>query len=143
MQVEQRIDINTPSDQVFEYLMAVENRKDYIPALEEVILIDPAPIRVGSQYIEVAEIANRRLETTYQVTELQVNKKITAKTIKSIFPINASLILNENNGITTLVIRLDFQLKGIFKLGSSIVKGIVSLQAKQILEQLKSNLEAK
>lgn len=141
MQIQQSINIQASSSVIFQYLLDIKNRKDYIPALEDVIMIDPLPIQKGSRYIEVAEIAGRRLETTYQVVELISNQKITAKTLKSIFPIQADLILNGNDQTTSITIQLDFQLKGIFKLASGIIKGIVNMQAKEILEKLKKNLE--
>jgi len=106
-----------------------------------VILIDEGPIRKGSRYIEVANIAGRKLKTTYQVIEFEKNKHVAAQTLKSIFPIRADLDLEEVQGGTELTIRLNFTLKGIFRLGSSVVKGIVLQQAQGILEKIKSNLE--
>ena len=142
MNVQESIEIKSTPKKIFAYLVNVDNRKDYIPALEEVIMLDPTPIQRGSRYIEVAEIAGRRLETTYQVIKFEENKLISAKTLKSIFPIQADLILEKKGKGSILKINLDFQLKGIFKLGSGIVKGIVALQAKSILEKLQQNLEA-
>ncbi len=122
--------------------MDVDNRKSYIPALEEVIMLDELPIKVGSRYIEVAEIAGRRLETTYQVIALVPNQHTSAKTIKSIFPIKADLDLTDKNGGTELKISLEFTLKGIFKLASGIVQGIVGNQAADILTKIKKNIES-
>ena len=141
MQVKQAVEINSSSKEIFDYLLDVENRKNYIPALEEVIMLDPLPIKKGSRYIEVAEIAGRKLETTYQVIALEKNKRLSAKTLKSIFPIQANLSLTEKEKHTVLSIELDFQLKGIFQLASGIIKGIVNQQAKEILTKIKQNLE--
>lgn len=131
----------SPSD-IFAYLNDVENRKDYIPALDEVIMIDPLPLGVGSRYIEVARIAGRDFKTTYQITEFLENKKITAKTIKSVFPIEAQLDLEELNENTKLTITLQLELKGIFKLVSGIIQKIVRQQSREILIKIKNNLEA-
>lgn len=141
MTAQQHIFINRPPAIIFDYLLDVKNRKSYIPALEEVIMLDEPPIQKGSRYIEVANIAGRRLETTYEVIEYEENKHTAAKTLKSIFPIRADLDLEPINGGTKLIISLNFQLKGIFKLGSSVVKAIVNQQAKGILEKIKNNLE--
>jgi len=141
MTVQQSIFIKAAPATIFTYLMNVDNRKSYIPALEEVIMLDEPPIRKGSRYIEVANIAGRRLKTTYQVIEYEENKHTAAKTLESIFPIRADLNLEAVNDGTNLIITLNFQLKGIFKLGGSVVKGIVNQQAKGILEKIKSNLE--
>ena len=141
MIVQESIEITTTPKKLFSYLIDINNRKDYIPALEEVVMLDPLPIQKGSRYIEIAEIAGRRLETTYQVIKFEENKLISAKTLKSIFPIQADLILEKKGNGSLLKINLDFQLKGIFKLASGIVKGIVALQARSILEKLQQNLE--
>ena len=141
MTAQQSIFIEASPSKIFAYLMDVNNRKSYIPALEEVILLDKGPIRKGSKYIEVANIAGRRLKTTYQVIEFEENKHTAAKTLKSIFPIRADLDLEAGQGGTNLIISLNFQLKGIFKLGASVVKSIVNQQARGILEKIKTNLE--
>jgi len=142
MKAQQSIVIKASSERIFSYLMTVENRVDYIPALDEVIMLDEGPIRVGSRYIEVAEIAGRKLKTTYQVIEFEKNRHTAAKTIKSIFPIRADLDLTQNQNDTLLVITLSFQLNGIFKLASRIVEGIVNQQAIGILKRIKSNVES-
>lgn len=141
MTAQQNIFIKSSPSEIFAYLMDVNNRKSYIPALEEVILLDELPIQKGSKYIEVANIAGRRLETTYEVIEFEKNKHTAAKTLKSIFPIRADLDLERVKGGTILTISLNFQLKGIFRLGASVVKGIVNQQTKGILEKIKINLE--
>ena len=141
MTAQQSIFIKSDPATIFAYLLDVKNRKSYIPALEEVILLDEPPIQKGSRYIEVANIAGRRLRTTYQVIEFEENKHTAAKTLESIFPIRADLDLAQVKGGTELTISLDFTLKGIFKLGASFVKGIVDQQARGILEKIKNNLE--
>lgn len=141
MNVVESIAINADRKTIFSYLVEVKNRKDYIPALDEVIMLDPLPIRRGSRYIEVAVIAGRKLKTTYQVTTFVENEKMIARTLKSIFPIEASLSLTEETTSTRLTIQLKFTLKGIFKLASGIVQGIVSQQARDILDRIKRNIE--
>lgn len=141
MKSQQSIFIKAKPAVIFAYLLDVNNRTSYIPALEEVILLDELPIQKGSRYIEVANIAGRRLKTTYQVIEFEENKHTAAQTLESIFPIRADLDLSEVEGGTNLKISLNFELKGIFRLGASIVKGIVDQQAQGILERIKYNLE--
>jgi len=142
MKVQESIVIKASRERIFSYLMNVENRVDYIPALENVIMLDEGPIGVGSKYIEVAEIAGRKLKTTYEVIEFEKNTHTAAQTIKSIFPIRADLDLIEKQGYTSLVITLTFQLSGIFKLASKIVEGIVTQQATGILKRIKRNVES-
>lgn len=141
MTTQQSILIKAKPALLFAYLNDVNNRQSFIPALEKVVLLDEAPIRLGSRYVEVANIAGRRLETTYQVIEFEKNKHVAVKTLQSIFPIRVDMDLVEQQGGTALSIKLDFTLKGIFRLGASVVKGVVNQQAKSILEQIKQNVE--
>ena len=71
MVVKEKIRINAAPEQVFSYMMEVQNRTQYIPMLEEVILLDDPPLQQGSRYIEVASIAGQDLKTTYQVLSIQ------------------------------------------------------------------------
>lgn len=136
MNIQEAQIIPVDQDQLFAYLSDVSKRIDYIPMLEDLILLDEPPIKLGSRYIEVANIAGRQLKTTYQVVELQAPERIKVKTIKSVFPIEASLQLEERSGATLLTLELNFSLSGIYKLGAPVVRGIVQQQAKDILGRL-------
>ncbi len=141
MTTQQSIFIEATPQVVFDYLLNVENRKNYIPALEKVVMLDPLPIQLGTRYIEVAKIAGRRLETTYQVIDFKKDQRISAKTIESVFPIQADLLLEKSGSGCELTINLNFKLTGIFRIASGVIKGIVNQQAKDILEKVKNNIE--
>ncbi|NET33783.1 MAG: hypothetical protein F6K19_17465 [Cyanothece sp. SIO1E1] len=141
MDLQERITIKADRNRVFTYLNQVEKRTEYIPMLDEVILLDPPPIQLGSRYIEVATIAGRDLKTTYQVIEWEQDKRVKVQTIKSIFPIAAEMNLSESNGQTIVQLQLTFTLRGIYRLGAPIVRGIVQQQAEDILRKLKKNIE--
>ena len=141
MDLQERITIKADKNRVFSYLNQVEKRTEYIPMLDEVIPIDSPPIRLGSRYIEVATIAGRDLKTTYQVIEWEQDKRVKVKTIKSIFPITAEMELSESEGHTIVQLQLTFTLKGIYRLGAPIIRGIVQQQAVDILRKLKKNIE--
>ncbi len=121
--------------------MDVDNRVFYVPALKKVVMLDPLPIKEGSKYIEVATIGGRELSTTYRVTHFIENKRLSATTEKSVFPISVDLLIDEKEGSSLLLINMNLELSGIFKIASPIVKGIVASQARGILEKLKKNIE--
>jgi carbon monoxide dehydrogenase subunit G len=141
MTTQQSIFIEEKLPIVFEYLTVVENRKDYVPALEKVIMLNTSSIQLGSQFTEVSKIAGRRLETTYEVVGFEKNKRISAKAIESIFPIQADLLVAKNGKGCDLTISLDFKLTGILKMASGVVKGIINQRAKDILRNIKKNIE--
>lgn len=141
MKVQENITIQASEEEIFVYMMEVKNRTAFIPMLEEVILLDEPPMQVGSKYIEVASIAGQNLKTTYEITGLENNKMIQVKTTESVFPIAVDLYLKPNFSATTVLIQLDFTLKGVYRLASPLIKGIVQQQAKDILRRLKEILE--
>ena len=141
LQIKESIFINARPEVIFSFLMELDNRKKYIPALQDVIMLDPLPIGLGSRYIEIANIAGRNLRTTYQITDFEENKYAVAETLKSIFPIKATSTLTELENGTELSFDLDFKLSGVFKLASGIVSGIVKKQTVEILNKVKNNVE--
>ncbi|GAB5550522.1 MAG: hypothetical protein Sapg2KO_01130 [Saprospiraceae bacterium] len=141
MQIQEQTTIQADRQVIFNYMNDITNRPTYIPMLKEVILLDEAPIQVGSRYVEVATIAGRELKTTYQVMELNTPEKIRVQTVKSVFPIEAILLFEEHGTSTLLTMQLNFTLKGIYKLGAPVVRGIVQQQAKDILGRLKGIFE--
>ena len=141
MNVTQSILIQQSPKEVYNYLMDVENRKEFIPSLQEVILLDSLPLKAGSRYIEVATIAGKSIRTTYEITRLSEGLQISARTIKSIFPIQSNLNLVDQGNSTLLTIELAFTLSGLFRIASGLIKNIVSEQAITILEKVKYNLE--
>ena len=143
MNIQEYIEINASASSIFQYLVDVDNRIDYVPALKEVIMLDPLPIKKGSSYIEVATIGGRELSTTYHVTHFIQNKRLSAETTKSVFPISVDLLIDEKEGKSLLLINMNLKLSGIFKIAAPIVKGIVSSQAKGILSKLKNNIETR
>ena len=142
MNLQEEITIQAPVNQVFDYMMDVNNRAAYIPLLEEVIVLDEGPFQIGTRYTEISTIANRRLETTYQVIDFEENKKISVKTIKSVFPIKVDLELMPVNQNTQVSITMDFKLGGVFRFAAPLVRGIVQKQAQDILQKLKRILES-
>ena len=141
MQIQERIIIRTSADDLYHYLNQVENRKAFIPLLQDIILLDDPPLRVGSRYTEVSTIAGQQLKTTYEVTNLVAPQLISVKTTKSVFPIAVDLFLQAQEEATLLAIQLDFTLKGIYRLAAPVVNGIVRQQAKDILVRLKAEVE--
>ena len=142
MKLKEKIIIQLPVEKVFAFLLDVNNRKDYIPLLEEVIFLDPPPLQKGTRYTEVSTIAGRRLETTYQVIAFEENRRISVKTIKSVFPIQVTLSLLPLETETVIKLEIEFQLKGIFRLAAPLIEGIVQQQARDILQRMKRKMEA-
>lgn len=141
MRVHQTISIQSTPKVVFDFLMDVTKRPDYIPALEEIKLLDPLPLRIGSRYTEVSMIAGRKYETTYQIVDMKENQSITSQTLQSVFPIRAELSILSEADKVLLSVNIDCKLVGLFALAGSIIRAIVNQQAKEILSRIKTCIE--
>ncbi len=142
MQIQESIFIQAAPEDIYRYLIDVENRKEYIPLLDEVIIKGDGPLQVGSQYIEVATIAGRQLRTTYEITHMVDPQLISVKTVESIFPIMVDIYLELIDEETKLSLQVDFTLSGIYRIGAPVVNRIVEHQSKSILRRLKYIIEA-
>ena len=141
MTISEEIQVKASMKDTFAFLIDPESKKNIIPLLEEVIFLDVEPLQVGSKYIEVSTIAGRRFETTYMVVVLRENAQISVVTTQSLFPIRVDLKLFEGETQTTILLTLTLQLKGIFLLGSSVIRTIATQQAGDILYKTKKLLE--
>ena len=93
------------------------------------------------QYIEVASIAGRRIETEYQVIDLRENKYIAVNTIQAIFPIQVILLLTPDGEEVLLTIDLKAKLNGIYKVASPLIKIIIADRTRNILKNIKRVLQ--
>jgi len=141
MTITESILIRATREKTFSYLIDPASRKQIIPLLEEVIFLDDGPLDVGSKYIEISSIAGRRFETTYLVIIFKKNKQISVVARKSVFPIRVDMKLSDNGSNTLISITITLQLKGIYSLGAPLIKSIVAQQTRDILVQMRRNLE--
>lgn len=120
----------------------MDNRKDYIPALESIEFPDGRALRVGFRYVEVARIAGRSVRTTYEVTALEEDREMAVRSVDGLFPIAVRLLLLEKEGLSRLTIMLTASLSGVYRLASPVIRPIIEQQAREILENVKANLES-
>lgn len=141
LEVIENILVNAEQQSVFEFLMDPSSRKQIIPLLEDVVFLDEGDLDLGSRYIEISTIAGRRLETTYEVVGIEKYTYLAVATVESIFPIRVNMYLENKGPATKVEIRIQFTLKGIFAMGSGVVRQIVGQQTRNILTKIKSHFE--
>ncbi len=74
--------IERPVVDVFEFLADGENGSKWNSAVLAVRKISEGPVGVGTKYWMARQLANRRVENTYEVIEFESNKKLSIE-IKS------------------------------------------------------------
>lgn len=68
------ITINKPVDEIFAYVINVENHKTWHESLLEATVTPDGPIGVGSTYHYVSDVMGNRMESQMQVSAFEENK---------------------------------------------------------------------
>ena len=84
------IEIEHPSEAVFEYLANFENNPYWQRGMREARFTSEPPLRVGSTYDQVARFLGRRIVSSFEVVEFDPGRSITIATVASSFPIRVT-----------------------------------------------------
>lgn len=82
--------IDRPCEAVAEYAGNPENAPVWYAKIVSVRSLTPPPVAVGSQVVFVADFLGRRLEYTYEVTELEPARRMVMRTAEGPFPMETT-----------------------------------------------------
>ena len=82
--------IDRPVPVVAAYAADPSNAPEWYVNIESVELLTPPPAAVGSRMAFVARFLGRRLEYTYEVTELVANERFVMRTAQGPFPMETT-----------------------------------------------------
>jgi uncharacterized protein YndB with AHSA1/START domain len=132
--------INRPVAEVFKYISDPTKLPEWNTIVEESIPSE-TPIKVGTRVKQRARFLGRKLESTAEVTEHQLDKRFTTKTDKP-FPLTVSTAFEAEGGGTKLVLVMEGEPGGFFKVGEPILARIAKKQMQAQLDTAKELLEA-
>jgi hypothetical protein len=141
---EKMIMIHRPVDEVFASVCDLQNSPQWQKGLVEARQITEGPVEIGTQYANVRKFTpGRNLESVFQCTTYELNKKIAFKTLSSLWPYEDIYLFESVDGGTRLVNRLELQISGWMTLaGPLIAFGLRSDMAANI-RNLKDMLESR
>jgi len=140
IKAEHSITINKPVEEVFAYVNTPDNTTKWQGGVEAVRYPDPTP-SVGTQYVEVRKFMGREMETTLEITALELNKKFAAKTIKGPVPFDVTVTFEAVAGGTKMTTTVEGEPGGFFKLAQGMVGKQLEKSLKEDNERLKTLLE--
>jgi uncharacterized membrane protein len=83
-----KIEIKRPCPIVWEYMANAEHNPEWLRNMQSARWITDPPIRIGSQYEQVARFLGKEVRTTFEVTALEEGHLITISSLPgSSFPI--------------------------------------------------------
>ncbi|MFQ6089520.1 MAG: SRPBCC family protein [Candidatus Methanofastidiosia archaeon] len=142
VKIEQSVVINRPVEEVFTFLSNPENELQYRSSLLEAEQTSEGPMGVGTTFREVEKFIGKRIESTYEVTEYETNKKYSFKTISGPAPGEVSMSFESVEGGTKVSFAMDFEIGGLFKLAKPVVIRMTKKQVDDEVSNLKDLLEA-
>ncbi len=140
MKMEFSIHIDRPVAEVFEYLADPTKLPEWSSTIDEARPSE-TPIRVGTKVQTRAKILGRKLESTYDVIEYEANKRFVTRTTKP-FPLKRADTYQSEGSGTRVVLAVEAEPGGFFRLGEPILARILKKQVEAQLDTVKELLEA-
>ena len=140
--VDYSVVINRPIEEVFTFVTNPENNVQWVSGLLETKQVSQGPIGVGSTGTDVRQFLGQRIESAWEITEYEQNRKVGFKTTSGPIPLEATYTYDAAEGGTRVSFVIQGEVSGFFKMAESILAGMVRRQIEADHNNLKDLLEA-
>ena len=142
MRVEVSVDIARSPEDVFAYITNFENNPKWQNGMVSCTFTTLPPIRVGSQYKQVAQFMGREIISQFEVKRFVPNERVEFETFESTFSIQIVREVSPIEGGTRVHAIISGQPGGLMGLLSPLMKGIMRRQIEGDYQRLKVLLES-
>lgn len=142
VKVEGTVVINRPIEEVFEFLTKPDNFPQWQGSVLEAKQTSEGPVRVGTTGQVASHFLGRRIESTWEVTAYELNRKTALKTTSGPIPYTQSANLESVDDGTVVTLVAEYEVGGFFKLAEPIVARVAQRQADADNANLKDLMEA-
>lgn len=136
------VKINKPVGAVFEFMADPGNDMLWQSGVLDSKRISEGPMGVGTLEESENQLMGRRIKSTLEVTEYEINRKITYKTTSGPIPFEAKYIFDPiSEGETRVTFVAEGDVGGFFKLAEPLVGRAVQREWEANLRTLKDIVE--
>jgi hypothetical protein len=140
--VESRIEIHRPRDDVAAYASDPDNATAWYENIESVEWRTEPPLVVGSRIAFVARFLRRRLAYTYEVRELVPGERLVMSTVDGLVPMETTYTWVDNGrGGTSMALRNRGEPAGLSRMAGPLMAGAMRRANRKDLARLKQILE--
>jgi len=142
LKIEESVVISKPRQEVWEFLSDPATVTLYSSNVSEYTLISGAPTELGRTARIVVKVAGIRLESTDELVEIDEGRMFKVESRDAKVPYTLTMTLSDEGGGTRLTwLQESESLKGVFKLGDSIVLKLYARDVRANLENAKTLIE--
>jgi uncharacterized protein YndB with AHSA1/START domain len=134
--------INRPIEEVFAFLTNAGNSPQWQGATLESKQTSEGPVGLGTTGQSASQFLGRRIESTWEVTEYELNRRASLKTTSGPVPIEQSATLESVEEGTKVTLVAEYEVGGFYKLAEPIVARMARRQSEADFGNLKDLLEA-
>jgi len=137
------VEINRPTNQVFEFLANPENGPKWQSGLTESKLLTEGPVRVGSQFKETVKFLGRPIELICEYVEVEPGRKMVFKSDNSkTLQFDLTFLVEPGQaGASRVTVSGHSHVSGLLRLLEPLFAGEVKSASRKELQQLKAALE--
>ena len=135
--------IYRPVRQVFDFMSAPENDFQWQYGTLAAARVSEGASAIGTFFRSIGHLMGRRVESTFEVTEYEPNKKYGFKSLSGPFHSQTSYTFEIANGSTKINISTQANVFNFFQVDEGILEKKMKKQLKEDLAMLKDLLEAK
>jgi len=139
---EQSVWIDRPVEEVFEFATNPEKEPLWNTGMVESEIVSEGPMGVGTRVRSVNRALGRNTESTWEVTEYEINRKKAVKSTSGPMPFRAASVFESVEGGTNLTFSMQAEAGGISKVIAPIIVRMLKGQTEKSFANLKELLEA-
>ncbi len=140
--IEHSVSINQPVEQVFAFIRDTRNTARWHPSLSEARATLEGPAQIGTQVTEVRTFIGRKMESTFEIVELEPNKRIVMKSVSGPFPLKVTILFESLGKATRITLDGETEPRGFLKLADGMIAGMLQKELETDLSAAKHVVEA-
>ena len=135
--------IYQPIKRVFNFMSAPENDFQWQYGILASARFSEEANAIGTLFRSISHLMGRRIESTFEVTEYEPNKKYSFKSLSGPLNSQTSYSFEIANGSTKITVSTQANVVNFFQVGEAILEKKMKKQLKEDLAMLKDILEKK
>ena len=140
--IELNVVINRPVEEVYAYMSNPENNSQWQSHCRGSVITSEGPLSVGTTFTDVIKFLGRRIESIWEITEYDPNRKVSFKSTSSPIPAKGGYTYGSVEGGTKVTVVGEVEPGGLLKLAKPIIVREGKSEWETSLANLKHLLEA-